>query len=87
MATTFDLLDRCQEIKVFQTAQTMNNILKSNKNGSFVAMEAVTFQITSSEKYMFGFNHSNYVVETKFFKKEKTYVNISYLLQQHTKLF
>ena len=30
MAITFDLLDRFQEIKVFQTAQTMNNILKSN---------------------------------------------------------
>ena len=27
---TFDALDRFQENKVFQTAQTMNNILKSN---------------------------------------------------------
>ena len=26
----FDLLDRFQENKVFQTAQTMNNILKPN---------------------------------------------------------
>ena len=40
---TFDLLDRFQEHKVFQTAQTMNNILKSNTNGSFVPMETVTF--------------------------------------------
>ena len=30
MVITFDLLDRFQENKVFQTAQTMNNILKSN---------------------------------------------------------
>ena len=30
MAITFDLLDRFQENKVLQTAQTMNNILKSN---------------------------------------------------------
>ena len=32
-------------------------------------METVTFYIRSSEKYMFGFNHSNYVVETELFKK------------------
>ena len=43
MAITVDLLDRFQESKVFQTAQTMNNILKSNKNGNFVPMETVTF--------------------------------------------
>ena len=30
MAITFDLLDRFQENKVFQTAQTINNILTSN---------------------------------------------------------
>ena len=30
MAITFALLDRFQENKVLQTAQTMNNILKSN---------------------------------------------------------
>ena len=30
MAITFDLLDRFQENKVFQTAQTMDNIFKSN---------------------------------------------------------
>ena len=37
----------------------------------------------------FGFNHSNYVVKTDLFfkKKEQSYVNISYLLQQHKKLF
>ena len=64
----------------------MNNIPRSSKNGSFVTME--TFQIRSSEKYLFGFNHSNYVVKTDFFfKKEQSYVNISYLLQEHTKLF
>ena len=27
---TFDVLGQCQENKVFQTAQTMNNILRSN---------------------------------------------------------
>ena len=31
MAITFDLLDGFQENKVFRTAQTMNNVLKSNK--------------------------------------------------------
>ena len=31
MAITFDLQDQFQENKVFQTAQTMNNITKSNK--------------------------------------------------------
>ena len=31
MAITFELQDRFQENKVFQTAQTMNNIIKSNK--------------------------------------------------------
>ena len=44
------------------------------------------WKIRSSEKYLFGFNHSNYVVKTEFFKKEQSYANISYLLQQHTKL-
>ena len=46
MAITFDLLDRFQENKAFQTAQTMNNILKyysQIQNGSFVPMETVTF--------------------------------------------
>ena len=50
-------------------------------------METVTFQIGSSEKHLFGFNHSSYVVKTEFFKKEQSYDKISYLLQQHTKLF
>ena len=31
MAITFDVLDQFQENKVFQAAQIMNNILKSNK--------------------------------------------------------
>ena len=43
MAITFEVLDRFQENKVFQTAQTMNNILKLNKNGGFLAMETVSF--------------------------------------------
>ena len=30
MTITFDALDRFQENKVFQAAQTMNNILKSS---------------------------------------------------------
>ena len=29
----------------------------------------MTFQIRSSEKYLFGFDYSNYVVKTEFFKK------------------
>ena len=40
---TFDVLDRFQENKVFLTAQTMNNILRSNTNSTFVTMETVTF--------------------------------------------
>ena len=32
-------------------------------------METVTFQRRSSKKYLFGFNYSNYVVKTEFFKK------------------
>ena len=87
MNITFDALDRFQENKVFQIAQTTNNILKSKQNGSFVTMETVTFSIRSSEKYLFGFNYLNYVVKTEVFKKEQLYVNISYLLQQHAKLF
>ena len=38
-------------------------------DGSFVTMETVTFEIKSLEKYLFGFNHSNYVAEAEFFKK------------------
>ena len=44
MAITFDLLDRFQENKVFQTAQAMNNI-SHIQNGSFVPMETVTFAL------------------------------------------
>ena len=47
----------------------MNNILSQMQNGSFVTMEAVTFQIRSSEKYLFDFNHLNYVDKTDFLKK------------------
>ena len=32
-------------------------------------METVTFYIKSSDNYLFGFNHSNYVVKTEFLKK------------------
>ena len=53
---------------------------------ALVTMEIVTFQIRSLEEYLFGFNHSNYVVKTEFLKKEESYFNISYLLQQNTKL-
>ena len=45
MKITFDVLDRLQENKVFQTAQTMNNILRSNKNDNFITTETVTFWI------------------------------------------
>ena len=57
------------------------------QNGSFVTMQTVSFSIGSSEKHLFGFNHSSSLVKTDFFKKEQSYVNISYLLQQKTKLF
>ena len=70
MAITFDVLDRFRENEVFQTAQIMNNIPTS-------------MEIRCS---VFGVNHSNYAVKTEFFKKEQSYVNIRYLLQQHTKL-
>ena len=44
MAITFDvLLDRFQENKVFQTAQTMKNFLGQIQNDRFVTMEAMTF--------------------------------------------
>ena len=73
MTVTFDVLDRFQESKVFQTAQTMNKISRSNtKNDSFVIMETVTFKIRSLQKYLFGFNYSNYVVETDFFRKKSS---------------
>ena len=45
MAITFDVLDRFQENKVLQTAQTVNNIPRSRKSGSFVTMETVTFKL------------------------------------------
>ena len=35
-------------------------------------MDTVTFQTRSSEKYIFGFNHSNYVVKTDFFLKKSS---------------
>ena len=69
MAITFDILNQFHELQVFQTAKTMNDILKSNKSGSFVIMETVTFQIRNSEKCLFGFNHSNFIVKTEFSKK------------------
>ena len=50
-------------------------------------METVTFQIRSSEKYLFGLNHSNYVVKTESFLKEQSYDIAGYMLQQQTKLF
>ena len=70
---TFDVVDRFQENKVFKTAQIINNIPKSSKNSSFVTVETVTFWISSSDKYLFDFNHSNYVVKTEFFKKSSQY--------------
>ena len=86
MAITFDALDRFQENKVLQTAEII--IFQSQeKDGSFVTIETVTCQIRRSEKYLFVFNHSNYVVKTELFKKEQSYFNIRYLLRQRTKLF
>ena len=43
MAITSDVQDRFLENKVLQTAQIMNNIPRSSKNGSSVTMETVTF--------------------------------------------
>ena len=64
----FDVLDLFQENKILQTAQKMNNIPRSSqKNSSFLTTETATFKIRSSEKYPFGFIHSNYVVKTEFF--------------------
>ena len=57
--------------------------LSQIQNGSFISMKTVTFQIGSSEKYLFGFNHSNYVVKREFFKKEQSYDKISHLLQSY----
>ena len=66
MIITFDVLDRFQENKVFQTAQII--IFQSQtQNSSFVTMEIVIFYIKSSKKYLFGFDHSNYVVKPEFF--------------------
>ena len=45
----------------------MNNIPMSSKNDIVVTMETMTYQIRSSGKYLFGFNHSNYVVKTESF--------------------
>ena len=45
MTITFDLLDLFQENKVLQIAQTMENVLISNTNGSYVTMETVTFLV------------------------------------------
>ena len=33
-------------------------------------MQTVRFEIRSSEKYLFGFNHSNSVVKTELFSKK-----------------
>ena len=38
-------------------------------------------------EYIGGFNHSSYAVKTEIFLKEQSYINVSYLLRQHTKLF
>ena len=65
MAITFDLLNQFQENKVLQTAQIIT-LRGQEKDGSFVTMKTVTFVIRSSEKYLFGFNHSNYVIKTEF---------------------
>ena len=43
MSVTFDVENQFQENKVLQTAQIMNDIPRSSKNGCFVAMETVTF--------------------------------------------
>ena len=70
---SFDVLDRFQENKVLLTAKIVNN--RDLLNQKFRKIP------------VWLFDHSNYVVKTEFFKKEQSCVNISYLLQQHTKLF
>ena len=57
------------------------------QNGSFATTETVTISSRSSEKCLFDFNHSNFVVKAKFPQKQQSYVNISLFPQQYTKLF
>ena len=83
----FDVLHRFQENKVFRTAQTMINILKSNTKWKLCHHGNCDLLNWKFRKIPVGFNHSNYVVKTHFFKKGQSDVNINYLLQQHTKLF
>ena len=67
MTITFDVLVQFQKNKVWQTAQTMNNMLMSNQNGSFITMETIALRIRGSEKCLFGFKHSNSGVKIEFF--------------------
>ena len=72
MAITFDVLGRFQENKVLQTAQIMNNISRLIRKWYLCHRGNCDLLIRfnlSSEKYMFGFNHSNYVVKTEYCKK------------------
>ena len=70
MAITFDVLDRFQENKAFQTVQIMNNYSEvKQKVVALSPWKPLPFKVRGSEKYLFGFNHSNYVVKTEFFKK------------------
>ena len=67
MTITFDVVDRFQENKGFQTAQTMNNILRTNTKWWLCHHGNRDLQIRSSEKHLFGLNHSNYAVKTDYF--------------------
>ena len=67
-------MDRFQENKVFHST---DNEKYSEGKYKMVALSPWKFR-----KIPVWLNHSNYVVKTEFFKKEKLYVNISYLLQQ-----
>ena len=83
MTKPFDGLDDFKKIKFFRQHRQWIIFWGQIQNGSFVTVETVTFQLRSSAKHLFGFNHSNYVIKTDFFsKKEQSYV----LLQQQTKL-
>ena len=69
MTITFDVLDRFQENNVFQRAQTKNNVFKfKNKMIALSPWKPRPFKLEIQKKYLFDFNHSNYVVKTEFFK-------------------
>ena len=77
MAITFDLQYRFQENKVLQTAQTINNIIKSNKRMvAFGPMETVTFLSKLQKNTCLALIIQIMWLKENFLKKEQSYVNI-----------